>query len=1726
MIEVPPTTDRIAEVLDEILTSVHPLMAEALYLAAIPAWYDEPLFAAMRQKEDGRNTGLIERLAQYSFVIPLPNDSNDTHPSFSLRPHERELLQQRWLAQDPTAYVTAHQRALAYFQANPDPNSFAQAQILIYHGLFAEPETAVALLIQQFRAYSNERQLAAIERLLNMVENARLYLQILQSPRLGELDTLIVFLRARLLQMRHQWQESLKLLAPLQKQEHLPPRYKPYIQRAYGYALVHDGKYVEAIEQYDAALAEFDAQAAQNPDDHGLLAEQAYTLIAKGDAYADLAASARGYHEKINSRPSRGRWVTAVLDFFISFPLLLYLSFTVGRNVWTPRFWLILREFDWMIARIFVNAAQQYRRADPLLEKFGESSEAVTADEKTAALFLRMGDTKQAYTLYDRLLNQKTMDGRGGDDYRLGDYRRAIIRVGLGQANLRLGRFAIAREQLEATLPVLQLYEEDSLQAEVHALLGETCWEQGELETAVTHFSQALHTAKEMDNITGATEIAEHLQEIAQEQSVTAEQKAHILQTADSLEHRRYLVHYRHSTTVLFQRGFLLFFAILVFLIPLSVINLDTSSALSPQIAFRVAPLLKTNADGDILPDLNTQLSQGVNGFDLRPIASPNVFLAFGVEVLVAYMLLSATVGLLVIYNTPIRTVQQVGAAHSIHLDPQGIQIGEGEEMRRIPWADIQELIQADTSMGLNYMIDNSRTVIHSLQGQLKIRGSTDWYLSLIRRIRRQLPATTPQQDLSYSILYSKAGFVYAVTFVLLLLIAFLGNLRGTEISLPGNSLQLIHIYPFLYLGLFVPMVRWLIFRPAHILWRTDTNTRRAWALTLFGVVIFGLRVLVSFRPWLTIPDIYPPLTAVAFIAISCFAIWRMSVAPKWEKLLSFLLTLFSLYVLSLYIAREVFSYQFLVLGHLHRDKALSGNVTADVRDQEIAQAIGDYTHAISIAQTAVLGIDGRAAINDTFGFPSLHQITWLSAVNNRAGLYAEQRDYVNAIFDYTVVIGYTDSKASAYASRAIAYQGLGTLKNVANNINPTLNVQIDAYTLARNDFNIAIALSPNDLNYYLWRGVASHALGNLDLALADYQKAVQTEGVTPIKDMFRAKAYIGQGWVYFSQNKSDLALQAFQQALSINDRSTEALTGLGYVNYRLQNYDSAKAAWEQAITQQPNNPSHYTSLGTLYWRLGTLDPLDPSRISDRCTNSSLSLAEKQASAALLEKAIATFDQSLAIPGQTAQDLAFTYRTRAQVEYLLRNCPGYQQTDVLERAITSYTEAIQQTPDEAVYWLYRARLTYALWFNSPKNEGVAIRSRLFDALDDVHQALLLNPVEDGDYRPAYWEAIIGREAVERTLDQGDKAFNQTQYSLAFDLYELVATQESAQATAAFKASLAAFAQQNWPVAKRWFAEGLERGQATHDVAALQEGLVSLQTFVLSQKKTIFQTQAVEFYRLFDQSDVSLTIPANPEVAFAFALLDVVNNSEKLTPALYAQGLSMAVQMRDFTAVQAAARNLAQFLNTHPEIKLAQVYWPLLGEEATRTTVPTEISQADLYWRYRAEFGFRLVVALFNTPRAYGHEAEFEPIYASLIADIERAARLDPAKHQVWRDFFVDANLGWHFLQRGNTEYAAGQYDLALADYTEATKRIRPLSDNATNDLTNATFRAGLAALQLGQLSTAHTWYDAGELLLLQYDSNNDALQNALSDLADFVAQKPHLKNQIDQLTSDLNALQK
>lgn len=190
-----------------------------------------------------------------------------------------------------------------------------------------------------------------------------------------------------------------------------------------------------------------------------------------------------------------------------------------------------------------------------------------------------------------------------------------------------------------------------------------------------------------------------------------------------------------------------------------------------------------------------------------------------------------------------------------------------------------------------------------------------------------------------------------------------------------------------------------------------------------------------------------------------------------------------------------------------------------------------------------------------------------------------------------------SEALAPTYNNRGVAWKAQGNLDR------------------ALADFDRAIQLSPNYATAYFNRGVAWDAKGDLDHALTDYDRAIQinpnhaaaynnrgnawdAKG-NPVKaltdydkaiqiDSNYATAYNNRCWVRaIAGQELPQALADCNAALQINPRDAASLDSRGLVHLKLAAYDKAVADYTAILTIQPNSASAFYGRGIARQRKG-----------------------------------------------------------------------------------------------------------------------------------------------------------------------------------------------------------------------------------------------------------------------------------------------------------------------------------------------------------------------------------------------------------------------------------------------------------------------------------------------------------------------------------------------------------
>lgn len=98
----------------------------------------------------------------------------------------------------------------------------------------------------------------------------------------------------------------------------------------------------------------------------------------------------------------------------------------------------------------------------------------------------------------------------------------------------------------------------------------------------------------------------------------------------------------------------------------------------------------------------------------------------------------------------------------------------------------------------------------------------------------------------------------------------------------------------------------------------------------------------------------------------------------------------------------------------------------------------------------------------------------------------------------------------------------------------------------------------PESAEDYFNRGIIYFEQGKYDLALANYDQAIEINSKN-------AKAYYNRGNIYFQQGKNNLALAEFSQAIKANPNHAKAYANRGIVYYQQRRDTLARVDWESA---------------------------------------------------------------------------------------------------------------------------------------------------------------------------------------------------------------------------------------------------------------------------------------------------------------------------------------------------------------------------------------------------------------------------------------------------------------------------------------------------------------------------------------------------------------------------------
>lgn len=1760
------TEQLVAEIVDE----AHPKMAESIRMAALPQWYDLRLFAAIRNVDDGRNEGIIQRLIdRYSFVLPVPSA---LVPTYHVRDEERVLLNVQWIEQDRSGYLDAHRRAFHYYRGQSHGAELSQQVIeyesiveeypQLYHHFFVDLHAANRELILLFRELYKWRKIGAIDNLLGMLDEVHQYLELLhradrrnggpeeEKPDSAEgyevafaqFNTLRKHYRARALQLRGKWQESLNIIRPLRFAPDLPTNLAPYVIRSYGSALARTGQYVDGILQLSEALKGFGRLPADDSDPHRNRIERAYTMIEMGESYVAFARAVRG---TVSTKPEHGSVLQRfrnLLDFLFNGPLILYLSRFLGMRVWLPGFWPTLRNLDWIVARLFAKAIDLYKRADLILETYQEApDEHLIADEKLGFLYVGMGDVQQARNHFEQILNDPNA--------KLTQFQRAVASMGLAWALVQSGQYEPAIALLEITLPVLEGVEAETNVANASALLAQAYMAMGNPQKSVAHFTESLERYLARNQAVRATNLVEILEQLIEEAKIedaawVSEAEELLAQASAVLEERVYEVGYRHPILTSFRQLVGLFIPAALVLSLLMTFNLDTQLALQPTLTVDVPPLL------DPTQTVSAQISQGVTQTQLSFDFDPQAGILWSSLFVAGFFLLSLIFGVAAIVFSPLARLQRQ-QDQEVTISADAIEVRQPDKKVKVSWRNLSHWVKADIRLWDRPMLHHSATAFCSRDASAILPGTTNAYETVVKRLSRRLKssdtdeASISEKDVGFYILRSWSGILYGLN--LLLLAGLLWLLLSTRQAasdllwrdFPGTPYSLTDLYPYLYLVAVLIPVSWTVLRPLHILLHIQRPSRLPDIVIGGGLLVTLVLVVTLFRPLFTVPDLYPTLVVVPSMAMASYAIWRLkdgqdAVYSLWVRVSAVVATLLITILLVGVLQRDVRAYHYLILGNSARDQ------------EDFERAISHYQRATEIGREKAWGIfdpvsalraDGWPNIFGLrIGLPDRDKIIWFTAQKNLAALQSQTGRHLQAIDNYTeiieVVCPTTDETVNCdpgqekfLAWRAMARSRAVTRTGTSGEIATTDN----QYELAIRDYNAAIALDPDNPRYYLWKGFASQTIDNFNEAEEAYEMALERSMANRALQL-RIKTF--QGWLALEQKQYAEAVNIFTEvigseqavpsgrrsaaassaaeSLGLSESKTEreldailadAERGLGYASYewarqgyadstnrqslsipaKLQLYESAEAAWRGVIQRTGESRELLQSLATVHWAKAPFT-------AEPCSE--------------WAKAAELFEASLRFEQPDAQR-AFTYRSLAQIQYLLgRDCgtQGYSKEAQYRLAIASYSGALDHSlPDHPLHAYYvhmRARITHELWAHLPgtsPEEKEARLNLLLSELVDLRKALEL----DGE---DHLISLNSRADVASPFDYRPNEFGVVAVSRALASIEQAILSGDEDVTERLWPHLEALLPLVQDAAMKVIDQYTSLADTNADRAELVEWRAlleeSLKLFaqdtplmiLVDAHRAYMQGNWVEAQEIYAQRRADLvgidltrvSIPGARQLA-GLALL-----SGDVARAAYWYALLMVrVGDADYGTYTAARSDLHPIWQ-NTEIAAGQLLVAL--EDALTETLQLDPDKENdgFYWSLRAWFKFRIGQEAFLA----GDEETARQALEVAQPDADRAFALGYVGRDSVSTYLLQGAWGWYYTVRGDENFAAQEYETAFENYATAFEAFQPVDNlTAQAEHVGSALKAGLTSLVLGRTREARLWYNRAFETAEVYEAN-------------------------------------
>ncbi|HLC34537.1 MAG TPA: tetratricopeptide repeat protein [Anaerolineales bacterium] len=340
------------------------------------------------------------------------------------------------------------------------------------------------------------------------------------------------------------------------------------------------------------------------------------------------------------------------------------------------------------------------------------------------------------------------------------------------------------------------------------------------------------------------------------------------------------------------------------------------------------------------------------------------------------------------------------------------------------------------------------------------------------------------------------------------------------------------------------------------------------------------------------------------------------------------------------------------------------GDCASGLDEMELALELApDYPLALADRglMKACLGREGEAIADY---IQALSRDPSLAKVHQRLGAAAfDQGDYGEALEEHTLAVEIDPTRASAWFMRAQALQMLARFEECRASATKALEVdrelwdayatravcayEMEEYEAGLPDQQRYVAAVPGDFDGWYNLGIAYRETGQTDLAIEAYIKALSI-------DSAGVEAMINLGSIYIDLGRFEEAVTMYDRALNLGEIPA-AYNGRGEAHVGLGQFEEAQADFERSIDIMPYIAFPYCRLVNVYFQLGRFrDAVETAHQAERAPTDcgqDQNLLELHARAyfelGLYDQAIEYMDRALE---QGTYAMAFYYRGIAHDE--------------------------------------------------------------------------------------------------------------------------------------------------------------------------------------------------------------------------------------------------------------------------------------------------------------------------------------------------------------------------------------------------------------------------------------------------------------------------------------------